>query len=460
MRKRGIYSNNNMGEGLSLYQHQRELVQCHRDKMLIAWETGTGKTAAAICIGAQHDGKILITCPRTAKENWKDEIKMWEAVIGKRLDYEIYTKEEFKKLYRDYPKVEEVILDEAHYYSGMKSQTYKGMRFYLNKHQIKRVKLLTATPYMSTPWNIYALATLLGIYWAYNEYEERFFRFWNRNYWNKLKMAKVTGQDTTLVRQYYGSRGAAYNAGCGKYDIIPIAKPNIAKDIATLVNSIGVTKKLEDCVDIPPGIFKKEYFCLTNIQKAKLKEFRKQVGEKKMIPLAFYGRAFQIANGTLKGKDGDVDWIGDSEKLARILELIEEHRKLIIVAYHTLEIEMIRRNLPHGRKVLIINGKTEDIHAVVNEANASEDCILIMNAACSESNNLPTFSYIVFFSHPIKLKDWIQMQGRTRRVNNPQQCVYISLITKGTIDEEVYECVAVKKTDFQIEIYAQRNKVK
>ena len=156
------------------------------------------------------------------------------------LVWAVLTKEEFKKQWNSIVGYEGVIWDEAHALGNIKSGFSKSFLHYCKKHDVKYRWLCTATPYLSTPMNIFALGKHLGHNWNWFEWDRRFF---------------------TRIRM--GNR------------IIPKVKAGIEDDIAKLVKSIGSTAKLEDLVDLPPQVFETEYFSLTKEQEkaiAKLEE--------------------------------------------------------------------------------------------------------------------------------------------------------------------------------------------
>ncbi len=149
---------------MKLYKHQQQLVDLNPDKHGLFWQCGTGKTLAAIEL-AKDKGSALIVCPKSIKEQWEEQIDYWH----------VFTKEEFRKAWNKLPKYDCLIIDEAHYFSGIKSQMYKSLIKYVKKHNPQYIYLLTATPYLSTPFNIYCLASILGCNWSYQQFFNRFF---------------------------------------------------------------------------------------------------------------------------------------------------------------------------------------------------------------------------------------------------------------------------------------------
>ena len=147
-------------------------------------------------------------------------------------------------------------------------------------------------------------------------------------------------------------------------------------------------------------------------------------------------------------------------KVDRLKELVDENKKMIIVCRYNDEIIMLFDILKNhtDRKVRVINGKVvgKERQAILDELNKEGEYILLVNAAVSEGWELDC-AFMVFYSYSFALKDYIQMIGRIKRINNLHKNVYISLIIKDTIDEAVYTNIVEKKMEFHIEIYAKEN---
>jgi len=412
-----------------LYQHQSDLVDLNPKKHLLAWETGTGKTLAAIELAKKNAIEdTLVVVPKSLFEQWEEQIS--QAVIEKMQSTEsledlqgmmfgIITKENFRRDWKVLPKRNCLIIDEAHYFSGIKSAMHKSLINYIKKHDPQYIYLLTATPYLSTPFNIYCLARILGVNWNYQSFK--------RNFFNDIRM---------------GSR------------IIPVIKKNIEPKIAKLVNTLGNTVALQDCVDVPEQTFQTETFSLTKEQEKAIKE----VEEAETNHIVKWTKIHQICGGTIKG-DGYTDTkYFSSDKLGRLKDICSEHKKVVVVCRYNAEVEMIAKELEISLKrkgyIATITGKTINKNEVIKASNKMNSCIIIANAACCEGYELPTFDLMVFYSYDFSLKNYIQMKGRIQRITNPKKNVYLSLITKDTIDEDVYKTIQKKKS-FDLAIYGK-----
>lgn len=397
---------------MSLYAHQQQLIDQDPKAHLLAWGTGTGKTLTAIKL-SMFNCPLLVICPKSLVENWEREIQRW-ACLPKE-NYLVLSKEQFKKWIKDgkQKQFRTVVVDEAHYFYGRTSTMYKSLKWFLEKYPPERKYFLTATPYLSTPWNIYCAADLVGRKLNYKVFEQAFFR--------KVKMGR---------------------------QMIPVIRSTAKEDVAKLVKQLGSTKALEECVDVPEQIFMQEYFDPTPSQ-------RKALGAlTDPVHIVKWTKAHQILGGTLKGDGYRPDQSYDCEKLSRLKEIVESNTHgVAVVCRYNAEIENLKEELAAYGPVFCITGATKARDAVVQQVNQTERPIVLINAACSEGYGLPNIPLMVFYSYDFSLKNYIQMLGRIQRLNNVKKNIYLSLVIKGTIDEDIFKTVAIDKRDFQLEIY-------
>jgi len=165
-------------------------------------------------------------------------------------------------------------------------------------------------------------------------------------------------------------------------------------------------------------------------------------------------RIHQVCGGSLKGDGYTETRYFKSEKLDRLKDICKEHKKVVVVCRYNAEVEMITDSLKEKYDGTIINitGQNKDRHHCIQVANKEDKCLIIINAACCEGYELPTFDLMVFYSYDFSLKNYLQMKGRIQRINNVKKNVYLSLIVKDTIDEDVKKSLD-NKVSFDIEIY-------
>lgn len=393
---------------MELYQHQKKIIELNPSKYGLFWECGTGKTLTAIELAKKNSTNCLVLCPKSLLTQWSEQV-----------DWPVLSKEQFKKQLKTLPKYDALILDELHFFGNHKSQLTKSLLAYIKHHNPKYIYGLTATPYLSSVWNIYTYGLIFGRQWKWYTWKNKFF--------TDIKM---------------GAR------------IIPVQKTKvdgrpIEEVVAKLVSQLGNTVRMSDCVDLPEQIFETEYFSLTPSQTKAIEELQD------VLPIQRFTHIHEICGGTLKGDGYTEDKFFESNKLDRLIDLCQENEKIVVVCRYNNELAFIASKLAKiAKRSFVINGSVKDRHSVVQEANSSQSCVVLVQAACSEGYSLETFPVMVFYSYDFSLKNKIQMLGRVQRINNIKKNAYISLIVKGTIDEDIYKCLE-KKQDFHIEIYAK-----
>jgi superfamily II DNA or RNA helicase len=402
---------------MELYSHQQELIAKNPERHLLAHGTGTGKTITTIQLALKNCKSVLVVVPKSIEEKWKRDIQQFDS--SNKIEWRVITKEYFNKLppnWTSLPPYDGLIVDEAHYFSGMKSQMHKNLVTYIKRNKIQYIWLATATPYMSTPFNIFALATILGHHWSYIQFKNRFF-----------------GE-----KWVYGR-------------VVPEIKKGIEGDIAKLVNTIGSTVRLDECIDMPPQIFETEYFKM-NAGQEKLKE---EVRSTETNPVVKFTKFHQIESGTLKGNEFEPGKAVDCDKNDRIHELCLENEKVIIVCRYLVQIDKLSEILADtGRPIFIIRGDVKDRDSVVQEAEKSGSGIVLIQSACAEGYELPSYPLMVFASLDWSYAKYAQMIGRINRINKIKKNVYIHLLTSGGVDEAVWKALK-RKESFDIEIYSR-----
>ena len=405
---------------LKLYNHQKELIDKNPKKYLLAHGCGSGKTITSIKLVEKKNEIALIICPKSIRHQWEEELDKHAIDSNK---WCVITKEEFRRDWNKISKYNAICIDEFHFFLGMtgyrkKSAMLKSLLSYIKKHNPEIIYGLTATPFLSSPYNLYAAWEILGLVPTELKRKYEFHRKFKEHFFSMVNMG-------------------------GRFPV-PIMKKNIEKDIARMVNKIGNTVSLQDCFDVPEQTFITEYFDLTGEQKKAINNLEEE-------GIARWTKTHQICGGSLKGDGYTENKYFNCEKTKRVSELAKEHDKLIIVCRYNNEINYLK-TLLKGVECLVVNGSVKDRHSIINKANTSKKCIVLIQAGCSEGYELPTFPIMVFYSYDFSLKNYIQIKGRILRANKLKKNLYISLVVRNSIDNDVYKCIKAKKK-FDIAIY-------
>lgn len=350
----------------------------------------------------------VIVCPKALKQNWINEMN--------RLDLKnafVVTKEEFKKL--TFTNPQQIIVDEVH--NGFltpqfKSQMSKSLRNYCRK--AKRVLLLSATVYTSSPWNIYNLATYVGLQWNWQEFNYTFF--------DQVRMGRR---------------------------MIPVAKKGAKEKLATIVKKFCSIVDISDCIDVPEQLHcDPEYFALTPSQITAIKN------NYDPLPIVRYTKQHEIEQGVLLPNEFTELQTFPADKNERIVSLVKENPKIAIVCRYNAQIDLLR-DLLAEYEPLIIRGDVKDRYFITLKAENSEHCVLLIQADCAEGYQLPSFPLCVFASQSYSYVKYEQICGRFLRMDKPSKTTFMYLLTDGdSIDKAVFNSVRAKE-DFNLEVYGK-----
>lgn len=399
-----------------LYKHQQQVVDSAPNKHGIFFDVGVGKTLTAIKLlekNAPEIGLALIITTKSLKRNWQNELIKWfkPRVF---VNIRIMSKEEFRKDWSTLPYFPAIVVDELHFFGGYKSQMHKSLANYINKHDPKFIWGLTATPILSSVISVWALAKLLGYPMNFRKFVDRFFY--------KIKL------------------GHRY---------IPKQKTGIESEIAEILRRIGTVVSKEEALDLPPVTHKFEYFTLTREQTKAIKDLDKDPTT--VAKIVYHTKVLQIASGTLKTEDGYK--VIKSEKLARIKELAEQYPKMVIVARHKAELDMLQKALGRG---FIYSGDTPEYERddIIRMCNENEKAILLLQADSGIGFNLQGMNLMVFYTHTWDYTRYYQCMGRLLRLTQKEPCTFIHFITENTVDQKVWECLE-RKQNFDIHLYSR-----
>lgn len=409
---------------MQLFNHQQQLVDQDPKKCLIAWGTGGGKSAVTLSLAK---GKTLIIVPKIVRDD-----KVWEKnleKLGLSLDIDVLSKEDFKKNWDKLCRYDTIIIDELHNCTGIQpslvyknkqpkpktSQIFDACINFIRQTNPDRLYLLTATP-VKNPLAVYATGLMLGKDWDFYQFRSIYYTPVNMNH-REIWMPK---KDTATQER-----------------------------LGKVVQSLGVTGKLDDWVDVPDQTHKIINVPLTQQQIDRLREIPFEYPD----PLVATGKKHQIEQGVLKGDEYSKSEVFATGKLEVIENLREEFGKVLVFAKYTEQIEQIEKHFTSICPVITITGATKDRGEAMILAERLSDCVVIVQSTISAGYELPSFRCTIYASQSYSYVDLNQSQGRTLRINNLSKNLYVYLLS-GEIDKAVYKALETKE-DFNLAIYAK-----
>mgnify|MGYP002860506854 CR=1 FL=1 len=445
------------------FKHQEEcfLYGMNHDRWFLGDEQGLGKSKQAIDIAValkqERDYKhCLIICGVNGlKWNWVEEIethsnetsyilgqkikkRTGEVYIGSNKDkladvreissnpaYFIITNVESlrdeditqglsEKI--DSGAISMIVIDEAHKMKSTRSQQGKGMLKLQSDYRL----IMTGTPLMNTPLDLYFILRWLGI----------------------EKHSKYT------FEHYYAEYG-----GYGGYEVIGYKHLD---ELQEQLDSIMLRRKKEDVLDLPDKVFIDEYVDMLPKQSIIYKEVKADIKsninaiEVSPNPLAEMIRLRQATGytGILSTE------IQCSAKLDRMEELVNEaltnKRKVIIFSNWTSITNevMDRLEKTHFGEVVSITGETPDAsrQSNVNRFQEDEKCKILVGTTGAMGTGITATagSVVIFLDHPWSRALYDQAVDRTHRIGQNNKVTIYNIMCKNTIDEKIWKLVKKK----------------
>lgn len=464
------------------FTHQLEAFEGTRDteSFGLLWEQGCGKTKPVIDTAAYLylTGKIdamLVVAPPGVERNWiSDEIPVHmpesvydrtETILYRSSDAhrKSFQQESASKLLHDgflvlaisYPAFmtkagKEFVwkfmkrrrflyaLDEAHYIKTPGAKRTKSVIASAQYASYRR--LLTGTPLANGPFDLYSQI-----------------RFLNDNFWKAQGIASF----------------AAFKSRYGIFETMRMQGREFQKlleyrdvdDLKKKISSISHRVRKEDVLDLPPKLYQKRYFKITDEQKriyrALKDEYEVVMRDGTVVeadlPIVRLLRFMQIVCGYVGQYDestGEVvshDIPGQNPRLDLFTEIVEENYSPTIVwARFTRDIDLVVAKLQElGKTVARYDGRaTPDECAAADRAfkNGDIDYIVANAAKGKEGLTWHRAKLVIYYSNSFKLIDRLQSEDRAHRAGMDDNPVtYVDICAEGTVDERVINALRAKR---------------
>jgi SNF2 family DNA or RNA helicase len=126
---------------------------------------------------------------------------------------------------------------------------------------------------------------------------------------------------------------------------------------------------------------------------------------------------------------------------------MEENKKLVIMARFVKELDAIQRLLEEkGIKYASVRGGVKDRGEEVRRFQEDSDCRVFIGqiAAAGMGLTLTAASTMVFYSLDYSMSNFVQAKARIHRVSQTENCHYIYLVAKDTVDNKVINALQNK----------------
>lgn len=430
---------------IKLYRHQEIALSYMRSNNFFSlfMEQGTGKTIPSLCriLDLLRSGKIeeaLVVAPKSALGAWERDIEHFEELDREILrdnitliNYDKVWRGEEKSPY--YKKYGCIILDEAH---AIKNRTSRRSKFLLKIASLADYRyLLTGTPIGNGQLeNIWALYCFLDPYIERGRVYSRIFReYMEGNASGEYKGSYMEFQSRYCILNMYHK---------------PTSYINV-KELQSIINDHSYRVKKIDCLDLPEKLPDEVIYC-----ELKEKTLYKKLHNDSAIleyeilaenPLSRMIKLRQLCAGHIKTEKELIET--KTEKLEILEELIEgyeDDKKLVIFADFKYSIRKITELLKRLKiKHVVLDGDQKD-KTIWRQFQADKSIRVIVCQYQTASAGIDLFASdtIIYYEPQLRSNTLEQSRDRIHRTGQKNKCSYIHLITKGTIEVDIYKALA------------------
>lgn len=397
-----------------LYNFQKEILKKAEPSWLFALDTGTGKTILSIhhYLKYMEGEPVLIVAPaqKVKEGGWEREIQRVSDYYGIEIEYDIISYDVLAKKWNLY-KGWFVIFDECHYVKNPTSQRGKAA---LNLTRVStNFSLLSATP-SSNGWG-----DTINYFLMFGFYRNK----------------------TQFMREHaiYGT------LFLGDRQVKKVDDWKGKDQLKQLYQSISVKLSKDECLDLPPIIFKDVHF-------NRSKEYE-VIRKNRVLELPNETIAY---DNVMKLQHGLRFYANQTNKLAyteMIAESTEEN--IVIFYYYQSEKESLIKSMKKLKKKIFEVSGNANILPERNEWDKLKNSVtLVQYQAGAAGIELQYANVVVFYTPTYSYQDYDQALGRAYRNGQTKKVTVYRYITKRTIEENIYAALSEKK-DFTEELFKQ-----
>ena len=443
-----------------LYEFQKEGIKFgleRKGRILLADEMGVGKTVQALGIALlyKEEWPVLIICPSSLKFVWRDEILKWIPDINDdKINIQIFksSKDYFKcgvKIYiMSYDltiKLEEkiieknfkfIIADEAHYLKSPDAKRTKCLMPIIKKS--KRVILITGTPILAKPVELYPLLNMLrpDLFHSFSTFGNRYCDP-KRNFFGMDWTGSSHPKELNFILKHIMIR-------------------RLKKDV---MSQLPPKKRQKVEIQTDSKIIKQ--ITAINLSSEKIMEKFNELNNTSINPnLVSYVNDEDIEDGNdnLVNLFNKVYKLSAEAKASGVKEyihyLIDNKCKFLIFAHHIVMLDAIEEEVKKLKVDYIrIDGKVklEKRQEYVQKYQKDETCLvaILSITACYTGITLTAASTVVFSELHMTPAVMIQAEDRAHRIGQEHECVNIHyLYGPDTIDEVLFKMLNQKQNIF------------
>ena len=442
---------------ITLYRHQEIALSYMRSNNFFAlyMEMGTGKTLVSLVriLDLIRSGEIssaLVVAPKSALGAWERDIEKFND-LERDLLREVITLVNYDKVWRGGNKSPYnrpygcIVLDEGH---NIKNRTSRRAEFLLKlATRAKYRYLLTGTPVSNGQLeNLWSLYCFLNPYIIRGRVYSRIFQ----EHFERVASGEYKGSYYEFLDRY---------CLLNQYHK-PESYINV-RELQTLINEYSYRVKKADCLDLPEKL--PDEIVTVDLKEKAL--YKKLATESALLeydilaenPLSRLVKLRQLCSGHIKTETGLIEL--KQEKIEVLQELIEsypEDKKLVIFAEFRQSIKLTcdfleKMNVSYIR----LDGDQKDKTIWRRfQSDPTVRVIVCQYQTAATGIDLYASDTIIYFEPTLRSNLLEQSRDRIHRSGQKNKCTYIHLLTRGTVEVNIYKALA-GYSDFSEKLFTE-----
>lgn len=266
--------------------------------------------------------------------------------------------------------------------------------------------------------------------------------FLKRGILGHSSLSSFKSRYTILKRVHFGSRSFFTVNGYRDLD-----------ELSSRIKRFAAIVKKEDCLDLPPKMYKTMSIELTDEQRHAYDELRTKavtyIQDHEITAinaLSLITRLLQISCGQIKLGEGSYASIPNN-RVSALEDLVDEAPGKVVVWTHFVRTAQDIMGTLKDRAVLLPGGLApEKRQERLNLFKSGGPQVLVANPASSGHGiTLVEASTVIYYSNSYNLEHRMQSEDRTHRIGQTKSCLYIDLIAPETIEPLVVQALKDKK---------------
>ena len=238
----------------------------------------------------------------------------------------------------------------------------------------------------------------------------------------------------------------------------PVLKRSMEQDLMRRLHCIAYRATKAECLDLPETTDIVRYVDLepaaVKLYRDLVKESYAELGQSEITVTNILTRLLrlsQLTGGFLGDDEGNAPQRVSTAKMAALEDIVDEvtqeGKKLVVIARFVPEIRAIYQMLEKrgiGYSYIMGEVKNRDEQVAAFQNSPDTQVFVGQIATAGLGITLTAASTMVFYSEDYSMSNFEQAKARIHRVGQKENCTYLYLVARGTVDEKVLKALRDK----------------